>query len=687
MPLSDYLIGAAELAAVLAAVMAGAILLVRRAGPLTRPEHALATALVATAALVAVHVVPAALGVLSPITTLLAAAAWLAIAWRLRVPASEAPPGPRGAPRSPLASRVLAYGTTFGLGAVALAIVTRDRLQASGGLDMVNFHLPGVARWIQRSSIWDIHQFGPDLAHGNYPHNGDFVFLAATLPWENDFLVRLTMVPFWALTALAVYVVARELNAPATTAALAGAAVVSVPEVLEASLHEGLPDAVLYFTFTTGIAFLLRHHRTQARSDLLLGGLGLAIAFGTKWYGVAACAIILAVWTAASLLGRTRPRVVLARLAALTALVTAGGAAWLLRNWIESGNPFFPVKVEAAGVTIFDAPFDPTREYTGFAVVEYLGDGEIWREHLLPIYRDFLALPALALGVLALVALATSLGRRAGDRRVTALGVAAVLLATLYVVLPYSAQGGPGLPFFAGFNTRYLVPALLCCAPLAAWLPSRFPRARLPIELLLAAAVVDGIGQRLEVPVARSLAVAFVLALAAVVATVAWRSRDALGGRGARAAAALAAVVALIAVVAEGHHTQRGFNDRRYAGFDATFDWVRDNAPRDHRIALANEWSRGVGAPFPMFGPRLKNEVEYIGYWDRGMLRRYLKEEPFMRAFREGDYDLLIVGRSSRAAPGAPPAYLVPEERWAKRAGLEQVARSDTFTLFRRPAP
>ena len=31
------------------------------------------------------------------------------------------------------------------------------------------------------------------------------------------------------------------------------------------------------------------------------------------------------------------------------------------RNWVESGNPVFPVKLEVAGVTIFDAPYDRVR--------------------------------------------------------------------------------------------------------------------------------------------------------------------------------------------------------------------------------------------------------------------------------------------------------------------------------------
>ena len=60
--------------------------------------------------------------------------------------------------------------------------------------------------------MWQIDQFAPLLAHGNYPNNGDVVLLSTVLPWHNDFLVRLPITFFLVTTAIAVYAVARELR-------------------------------------------------------------------------------------------------------------------------------------------------------------------------------------------------------------------------------------------------------------------------------------------------------------------------------------------------------------------------------------------------------------------------------------------------------------------------------------------
>jgi hypothetical protein len=681
MPLSEYLLGVAHLGAVLLAVIAGAVWVTRRSAGLAGPTRWLAVAVVATAALLAVHVIPAVLTVLSPGAVLVGAGAWCLVAWLLRGPA----PVPASSPpsRPPALSGAVAAGAVLVFAAGVLGVLSLEVTLAFTGLDMVNFHLPGIARWLQSGSIWQVNQFGYDTAHGNYPHNGDFVLLATMLPWDSDFLVRLAMLPFAVLTVLAVLCAGRELGAPATTSLLAGLTVVSLPIVVEGLAEEGLPDPVLYFTFAAGVAFLLRHHRTGARGELVLAGVALGIAFGTKWYGVSAVAIVVAVWAAARLLALRRMRLVATQVAGLGALVLAGGGIWLVRNWVESANPFFPVKLELAGATIFDAPYDRVRAEAGWTIAGHIGDGAVWRDHLLPIYREFLGLPVAALAVLALVALVAAL--RSGDRRVATVLAGAALLGVMYIVLPYTAQGTEDFPAFAGFNTRYLLPALLVAAPAVAWLAARFPRARVPIEALLALAVVDGLLQRVDVPVARSLAIAAVLVLAAAAGVAAWRRRDRIARPAVRVAAGAAAVCALIAVVAVGHRVQREFLEQRYAGVDPTFDFVQREARSGARIALAGSWSRGIGAPLPMFGPRLGNEVAYLGRWPEEMLKRHTEERAFVSAFATGGFDLLIIGRGTLAAPGEPPAQDVTEERWARRAGFVEVARSDTYTLFLPP--
>ena len=181
------------------------------------------------------------------------------------------------------------------------------------------------------------------------------------------------------------------------------------------------------------------------------------------------------------------------------------------------------------------------RDEAGFTVAGHFGDWEVWREYLLPIYRDFLGLPAAAIGILALVALI--LGLRERDRRIVPLGICALLaLPDVRAVALHGSRARLENPAFAGFNTRYLMPAMLVAAPLVAWLAARLPRARLPLEVVLAAGIADGVAQALDVPVKRSIAVAAILLLVGFGAHP-WRARDRFRQPAARVAIAGAAAL------------------------------------------------------------------------------------------------------------------------------------------------
>ena len=152
--------------------------------------------------------------------------------------------------------------------AIALVAFLADLGRWAGdelvGVDPLTFHLPNIGRWIQTGSLWQIDQFVPLLAHGNYPNNGDVVMLSTVLPWHNDFLVRAPICFFLVVTAVAIFAIARELRAPAAASVLAAAAVVSLPIVGLATIPRALPDSLLWATYACGTLFLLRHARTRA---------------------------------------------------------------------------------------------------------------------------------------------------------------------------------------------------------------------------------------------------------------------------------------------------------------------------------------------------------------------------------------------------------------------------------------
>jgi hypothetical protein len=674
MPLTDFLTGTALFALMLLGVVAATTLIVRRRlAHLDRLERALAAIVAGTAVLIAVHLLPLLLGILDRATVLAATALAVALATRVRAAPGQAPEQrPPAPPSRRLDWALAAAGSAIALTA-AVADLRRWVANEIVGVDPLTFHLPNIGRWIQTGSLWQIDQFTPLLAHGNYPNNGDVVMLSTVLPWHNDFLVRAPICGFLVVTAVAVGALARELRAPAAVSVLAAAAVVSVPIVGLATIPRALPDSLLWATFTCGALFLLRHARSGRRSDLMLAATALAIAFGTKWYGLSSVAVLVAVWTAARLLGREVPsRVALRDGVLLAALVALGDLAWMARNLVESANPFFPAKIAAFGVTIFDAPRDVVVEAVGFSILDYLGDPPVLGQLAGEVF-DGLGLLAIVC-VLGLVG-AALVNRRPADRRVVLLSIAAVALVPVYAALPGTALGNRGDPSLASVNTRYAIPSLLLAAPVLAWLAGRLPRVvAVVLELALVAAVAAGADSGYEVRGARDVMLAALgLALVAVAGWALWRVRRRRPV--VIAAAALAAVLGL----AGARHVEQRINVGRYLGTDPAIDVLLRLAPGDRRIGLAADWSvSGLSPIWPSFGTRIGNEVEYVGYFD-GFLRRYPTRARFQAALRRGRYDLLVVGR------GFYPPQDTPEQRWALAAGWRTVALSTRLRVLAPP--
>ena len=353
-------------------------------------ERILALFVAAVGVLMAAELIPLALGVLTRATPAITALAALLIVWRLPRPQPAAASSAQPVQRSGALSWVLAAAACLAAAVFGLAYVKARAFTAFTHIDMVSFHLPTVARWIQSGSVWRAEQLLPYQAQGYYPDNGELMMLSAVLPWHNDFAVRYLGAIYMSMTGIAAYALSRELRAPAAASALFAAIPVTLPIVALAAYDEGLPDPLMYATFLAGLVFLARHWRTRRTADLVVAGLALGICFGTKWYAVSSVTVILAAWLIGALAARLPARQIGRDFGALAGLVACGGGFWLVRNLVAAGNPVFPVKVAVFGTKIFSAPHDVYRELAGFSIFGYLGNSGIWRQYFFPATLAYL---------------------------------------------------------------------------------------------------------------------------------------------------------------------------------------------------------------------------------------------------------------------------------------------------------
>lgn len=689
----EYLTGVLWFVGIWGSAAAAAVIVVRRRlAHLDGAPRALAGALIGTLALIAVHVVPASLTVLTRGTAL--ATGLLLVAVALRVPRAAAPATGQGHARTGREvddpySRVVAGAVVAIVVVAELSVMRQTWTMPPVGIDALNFHLPDAIGWMRSGSLWRVDQYGPDLANGNYPNNGNVVLLASILPWHADFLVRFALVPFLPMTGLGIFALARELGAPRSAATIFGGAFAAIPAVADDLFSQTLPDVVMTATFATGLLFLVRYSRTSLRADLVLAGLGLGCALGTKWFGASSAVTVVFIWIVASLLARRRFGHVVREAVILLGLLAAAGGIWLVRNLVVSGSPLFPAKVSFFGLTIFDAPRDPIREIAGRRILDYATDGHAWTEYFLPAWWQRLGWlgPLLAAGLLVAIVVMVRLWRRHGSDRcatqaLLGCAVAAIALFVVYLATPYSAFSDGREPIFAVVNVRYAEPALLLAAALAARAAGEsLVLLRISATLALAA-VVEGLHRGLRLGVSDiSPQAVFVVATGAA-AVVAWRwSSDRLT-RGRDRTVWLAAFAVLgTAAVAYGRRFEQSYMATRYVGgpADEVVTWITRNAPSDQRVGLVGVWDK-FSPVYPAFGPRFQNEVEYVGPRIDGMLRTYMNATSFLAGLRRGRYDLVVVGRRAEGLPGEPRG--ADYVRWIQAAGGRAVVTSRELALF-----
>jgi len=172
-----------------------------------------------------------------------------------------------------------------------------------------------------------------------------------------------------------------------------------------------------------------------------------------------------------------------------------------------------------------------------------------------------------------------------------------------------------------------------------------------------------------------------VAAVAAVLAgsgALLWLGPSRTGGRrltrgGALAGGALAAVV----LVTLGRLDQRSFDRHGYARYDPSFAFIERQAPSHHRIGIAGAWSdQGLSPTLPAFGPRLGNQVAYVGDPVAHSLHLPASESSFRSELRRGRYDLLVIGLQD-------PAHT---DVWARAAGYRLITASARLALYTAPA-
>jgi Dolichyl-phosphate-mannose-protein mannosyltransferase len=211
--------------------------------------------------------------------------------------------------------------------------------------DALTYHLPAVAAWVQTGRI------APNpyaLCCSRYPSNTEVLFAWPTVFLGRDTIIDTVQIVTALLGALAVAGLARAAGTTVQGAVTAAALFLLIPIVLTQA-NTNYNDVTIASMFLVALYFVSRFALSPRVAYALLAGVAGGFALGSKAEGIALAAA--AGIGLACVLVRTRTGA--AAFGGFAGAAVLVGGWWYAKNWVDTGNPVWPFRVNLFGAHVF----------------------------------------------------------------------------------------------------------------------------------------------------------------------------------------------------------------------------------------------------------------------------------------------------------------------------------------------
>jgi hypothetical protein len=732
MSTSQYLLGAAELAVIAAALGLGAyhlraLLVPAWMGALAR----LAEVVIGLSMLILVSELIGVLGLFEEIPLVLGSvAAGLGATYFVRR---------RGLPQVPRTTEVRSSTVMVVIGIAAAVLVVVHWAHPTGqaldqGMyyqDTTWYHMSFSARFDQTGHIGPLHFTDPlKLAAWFYPQNSELLHGVGIVALDTDFLSPLINLMWCALCLLAAWCVGRPYGIGGVT--VLGAAVVLDSEMLVGSqAGQGPNDVAGLFFLMAAIAFLVdgaatahairdaargrgvsggatttaapasgetgemgvvedvpvegdpRVLATVGAGPLFMAGLAAGLGIGTK---ITLLATIAAFTIGVAILGGRQHWLRALGIWLGGILITAG--FWYGRNFVYALNPF--PQIRKIGPIHLPGP-DQVALYPRppHKLSEYYNDPTVWQHKLFPVLHDRLGplWPAILAVVIIALVWAFFKGGSALMRILAATGMVAGIA---YIFTPLTASGSLGDPSGFDANLRYVAPVLtigFLLLPLIPW----FRHGRRPWILigLFAILLIQGTVTQANWEFKHHLAsigLAFLIVGVPALLVAGFRARLSpvlLVSFG---------VVMAIAAVALGRVRENYYLDHRYVtaarpplggGFRATPEWqpLQDWGRKASHERIGVFGRASAFGQYFFYGTDLSNHVQYLGQQgSHGTFRPIYNCALWRQTINQGHYDFVV----TTPAIGVIETVAPPQNLWtSKDPNVRTVIQSGPAAVYK----
>ena len=456
------------------------------------------------------------------------------------------------------------------------------------GWDSLNYHFTFPVEWLKQGNLNTPITIFDDPSPTYYPINGSLFYLWLILPFKSAFLADLGQFPFFIIAVISVYSIAQKIGLNKTNSFYSAVLFALIPNFFK-QLQIAYVDIMVGALFLVCVNYLLALKKVFSLQNVLLYSLSLGLLIGTKTTALPFSILLIIPFLV--MLSRNNGRIRFVSVFLLSVLILGGFSYF--RNFIQTGNPMYPLDLKLFNIHIFKGVLDKTVYASHFSASDYSLSKMLFHEGLgaqallLILPGMFLVLPVMFIKK---------------RRELNPLFVYFLLLPIfIYFVYRYIVPLA---------NVRYLYAMMGIGVIFGFYLLELFNFKKWMINILVIVCILSSIPSLAK---RQELAISLILLFVLFLILLNFKRMKLFSNKKLALSVAVVFVLGLFTFgekYYERNEFPRYYKMIKYSGFwpDAAkaWDWL-NNETVDNNIAYT-----GRAVPFPLYGSNLKNNVYYV---------------------------------------------------------------------------
>jgi hypothetical protein len=469
----------------------------------------------------------------------------------------------------------------------SLVKICFNLVNAPFGWDSLNYHFTFAVEWLKHGNLDTPLTVSDNPCPSYFPINGSLIYLWWMFPFKNAMLADLGQVPFFAMVFLSIFKLCRKMEVSQEQSFLAAVLFTATPNYFR-QMNIAYVDIMVCAWLLVALNFLFNLRKDFSLKNTVILGLSLGLLIGTKTVALSFSFILIFFFIYLMFWERFASGWPILFLVFFAAVIATGSVSYI-KNFLETGNPLYPLSLEIVGRTVFKGVLDKAN-FTVFSDPKDYSLGKILFHEGMGAGAILFIIPGLAVFVSWLIK----------KRKVSAFD--AILLSSfLYFFVCYRY-------LFSLPNVRYIYPlfAIGYVIALTAITRINFPvKALRWMVLVCVIASLPEMARKSELVL--SLIASFLIFAVLLISFKYWQKNFL------RSVFALAIAGLFVLPFINDYYNRNEFESyvkmTKYTGFwpDAAkaWEWLNRNTCGNNIAYI------GRPVPFPLYGSNFKNDVYY----------------------------------------------------------------------------